>query len=209
MLTLNEVFLHPEAATYYVELSDNARVVMRPLQHDDVDLLAAFLAGLSPQTRRFSTFPSYDKTMAQALCDAINRYDKLRFVVEALAPGQIVGLLEFSFDIPNGDRQRYAQHGIELDATVDCRWGPTLADDYQNVGLGSKLFAFVANVARRFGKKRIILWGGVLADNRRAIRFYEKQGFQPVGIFRDHEDELLFDMILNLVEEGAKTELST
>ncbi|CAL9335949.1 hypothetical protein SUDANB176_00165 [Streptomyces sp. enrichment culture] len=48
---------------------------------------------------------------------------------------------------------------------------------------GTQVFPLIADVARRFGKKRIILWGGVPTDNPRAIRYYEKQGFRTVGSF--------------------------
>src|SRR5687767_4071961 len=81
-LTLGDVFEHPERATYWIDEHELGRILLRPLQPDDVDALGEFLLALSPTTRRFSTFVSYDHAMAQALCDAINRYDKLRFVAE-------------------------------------------------------------------------------------------------------------------------------
>lgn len=174
--------------------------MLRPLEGGDVELLARFLEGLSPITRAFSTFDSYDGAAAQALCDAINRYDKLRFVVENVA-GQIVGLFEFSFGIPEGDVQRYQRYGMALDERVDCRFGPTLADDYQNRGLGSALFADLVDVARRFGKQRMVLWGGVFAANTRAIRFYEKLGFVRAGSFVGANGQEVIDMVLILPSE--------
>lgn len=195
-LTLEEVFQHPERATYWIDGHDAGRILLRPLQHDDVDALGAFLHGMSPVTRRFSFFASYDRAMAQALCDAINRYDKLRFVAELPDSKEIIGLFEFSFDLPEGDLHRYALHGVPLDADTDCRFGPAIADAYQNRRLGSGVFPFMVEVARNFGKQRMILWGGVLADNARAIRFYEKQGFEPVGIFEAADGLLTLDMLL-------------
>ena len=201
-LTLAEVAAHPELVTYTVDGAvapgSAGDCVLRPLLPGDVDGLAVFLAALSPQTRRFSTFASYDRAMAAELCDAINRYDKLRFVVELPTTKLIVGLIEFSFDLPAGDRQRYAAHGVPLDANEDCRFGPTFADAYQNQGLGSRVFPHVVDIARRFGKSRIILWGGVLADNGRALRFYAKQGFQTVGTFVAADGEPSVDMLLDL-----------
>ena len=197
LLTLDALFRQPEQATFQVEFEHGEHVLVRPLMPPDVDALAAFLAGLSSTTRRYSTFASYDRAMAQELCDAINRYDKLRLVVELPRDQAMIGLLEFSFDIPDGDVRRYALHGVPLDARHDCRFGPTLADAYQNQGLGSRLFPAVLDVARRFGKQRIVLWGGVLADNRRAMRFYEKQNFEAVGIFEGRDGQLSIDMILD------------
>jgi RimJ/RimL family protein N-acetyltransferase len=197
-LTLSEVCAHPTLVTYAIELPTGGAAVLRPLHADDINKLTSFLVGLSLVTRRFSTFPSYDRVTAQALCEAINRYDKLRFVVEIGASEEIIGLFEFSFDIPNGDILRYAQQGVVLDARYDCRFGPTLSDAYQNSGVGSKVFPYIVDVAKRFGKERIVLWGGVLRDNARAIRFYEKQGFRPVGMFVSHDGIDSLDMILEL-----------
>ncbi len=197
-LTLTEVFTHPHLVTYPVELPTGDKILLRPLQAHDMDRLASFLSGLSPTTRRFSIFPSYDRATAQELCDAINRYDKLRFVIDELSAREIVGLFEFSFGLPDDDLHRFADFGMPLEERVDCRFGPTIADAYQNSGLGSKLFPFMIDVAKRFGKQRIILWGGVLRDNARAIRFYEKQGFQPVGTFTSFDGIESLDMILEL-----------
>lgn len=199
-LTLQDVFLSPQVVTYPVEMRPTGQALLRPLLVEDVDKLAFFLAGLSPSTRRFSFFPSYDRACAQGLCEAINRYDKLRLVVEVPPVGEIVGLFEFSFAIPEDDRQRFAEYGLPLEESCDCRFGPTLADDYQNSGLGSRVFPNMVDVAKRFGKRRIMLWGGVLRDNSRAIRFYEKQGFRAMGSFVSFDGIDSLDMLLELGE---------
>lgn len=200
-LTLSELFAKPHLATYGVKLPAIGQVCIRPLAHQDAAALGIFLGSLSPQTRYFSLFPSYDLATGQMLCDAINRYDKLRFVVELPASQEIIGLLEFSFGLPDGDITRYRAYGVQLDALTDCRFGPTLADAYQSQGLGSSVFPMMVDVARNFGKQRIILWGGVLADNPRAIRFYEKQGFHTVGSFVHEDGALTLDMLLALKDD--------
>ena len=63
-----------------------------------------------------------------------------------------------------------------------------------------RLMPAVREVARRFGRRRIILWGGVHASNRRALRFYDKSGFVRVGSAYRAEgaSEDCFDMLLDL-----------
>lgn len=200
-LSLGSIADRPELATFPVTLSSGEQEVLRPLAHDDTNKLGSFLLGLSEETKRNIISADGHLPPATELCEAINKYDKLRLVVETVPSSEtddrIVGLMEFSFDIPEGDIERYKRAGYSLDQNTDCRFGPTIADDYQDRGHGSKIFPYVVKIAREFGKERIILWGGVLKDNERAIHYYEKHGFKTVGTFSDGEDEMV-DMILDM-----------
>lgn len=196
-VNLSEVVANPGLFTQIVRLNSSEEMVFRPLLNSDVSKLAVFLNGLSEETRRLSTFPGYDLATAKELCDAINKYDKLRFIVES-GSGQIVGLLEFSFGFPENDILRFKKYSFEINKQTDCRFGPTLADSYQNKGIGSLIFHYIINIAQKFGRSRIILYGGVLADNSRAIHFYEKHGFKKIGSFINSDGKEALDMILIL-----------
>lgn len=195
MLTMSEIAKHPEKATFEVE-SKNAKMLFRPLISTDVSDLTAFLEGLSPRTRHLSSFDGYGRKTAEMLCEAIAKYDKVRFVL--VDEDRIVGLLELSLDIPEEDLRRYAQAGIILDPDRVCRFGPTLADDYQNRGLGASAFERVRGIVSEMGKERIILWGGVLAENESAIRYYERLGFIKTGEHERQDGARLYDMMLVL-----------
>lgn len=194
---------HPGLGIYSFSLSNGEEEILRPLQPGDVSRLGNFLMDLSEETKRFVMSAGSVLPSASELCEAIDKYDKLRFVVETVptsdAPKRIIGLMEFSLGVPDGDIERYKSAGYELNEDTDCRFGPTIADDYQNVGLGTKLFPYVTDIAQKLGKKRIILWGGVLKDNERAIHYYKKHGFKVVGTFTDGGEEMV-DMILDLNE---------
>jgi len=196
MLTLVQVAENPNILTETVTTQDSDIFIVRPLEKSDMLALTLFLQNLSLKTRRFSTFDGYDGAMARELCEAIARYDKLRFVL-VTSSKQIVGLLEFSFDIVDDDIERYTFNNFELNPETDCRFGPTLADNFQNKGIGTLIMPFIRMVAQKFGQTRIILWGGVLPDNQRAIRFYEKSGFKRIGMFMSDDVETI-DMILEL-----------
>ena len=195
--TISKVAESPDLITKEVVLTDGEKVIFRPLNQDDINKLTEFLQGLSVETRRFSTFEGYDTVAAKELCDAINKYDKLRFVVENNKE-RIVGLIELSFGIPQGDIERFARSRVTLDEETDCRFGPTFADDYQSKGLGSEVFPIVEDIVKKFGKVRVILWGGVLADNERAIKYYKKFGFRDVGKYIGSDGVKHLDMILDL-----------
>ena len=195
-LTLDDIARNPES----ISSSDYCQdlfICFRPLLPDDDERLAEFLENLSEQTREFSTRDSYDLDEARRLCFAINRYDKLRLIA-LINNERIIALFEFSLAIVEDDYQRFREnYQIELDEQTDARFGPCISDQYQNRQLGCWLFEKTKIIAQKMGKKRLILWGGVKRNNKRAIRFYEKIGFQ---IFtNDHSEN--FDGIYRLFEE--------
>ncbi len=196
-LNLLDVALNPQLLTKELRVQNNKKIILRPLEVKDVKLLSTFLKNLSPKTRKFYTCKSYDYSYAKELCNAINRYDKLRLVVTLKTTKQIISLLEFSFDITNEDYKRFLKYGINLTKN-DCRFGPCISDDYQSKGIGSAIFPYIIDVAHKFGRKRIILWGGVLINNKKAIRFYEKKGFKNLGTYENLENGTSLDMIFNI-----------
>jgi len=69
--------------------------------------------------------------------------------------------------------------------------------EYQNVGLGAALMSQAIALARERRLHRVELT--VVADNHRAIRLYEKVGFQREGLKRENylgEDEKYHDEII-------------
>jgi GNAT superfamily N-acetyltransferase len=201
ILMLGIVAAEPKIVTSHRVLPTGEMLVFRPLRTEDERGLVDFLHSLSPQTRRFSSFTGDGRTAAREMCEAINRYDKLRMVAE-VGPG-LVALFELSFGLVAADKERYLGYGIELEESFDCRFGLCITDTYQNRGVGSTLLPFMLDIARRFGKRRILLWGGVLADNQRAIRYYKKNGFQMLGRFRDDQGTECYDGMLTLPETEA------
>ena len=153
---------------------------LRPLRHDDVGRLADFYESLSSATRRFWLIDSFDERMAAEHCAAIGRYDKLRLVAED-ETGRIDGLFEFSFDLPTADIERFATYGITLRGDTDVRFGPCMRDAVQGTGVAQLLLEPALDCARRVGRSRVLLWGGVHENNLRARRFYERNGFAVVG----------------------------
>ena len=97
-----------------------------------------------------------------------------------------------------GDHFRFGLHGVTLDLAHDCRFGPCVRDDYHRRGVGSALMRGDFDIGRRFGKQRIILWGGVYADNHTAVAFYRKHGFEEIGRFSTMDDRVSVDMIRDL-----------
>lgn len=201
VLTLHSVAADPSRTTWRIELPGDPHAILRPLEARDKEALGEFLSALSPATQDLYDV-SEPRVHATEMCDAIDRFDKLRFVLEE-DRGPIQGLCELSFGLPEGDRDRFSSHGVELRPGVDVRFGACLADSIQGRGVGSRLWPRIEEVARRFGCARILLWGGVYASNDRAYRFYQRVGFAEVGRFARSDARECIDMIANL--GNAKT----
>jgi GNAT superfamily N-acetyltransferase len=200
VLTLNDIAQNPELITSS-DYFDGMLICFRPLLPNDDIKLAEFLENLSPQTREFATRNSYDLNEARELCFAINRYDKLRLI--ALINNEtIIALFEFSLSIVEDDYKRFAdKYNIILNEICDARFGPCISDQYQNRHLGYWLFEKTKIIARKMDKERLILWGGVLHHNKRAIKFYEKIGFKIfTDSFMNNNDCKCLDGIYNLLE---------
>lgn len=94
------------------------------------------------------------------------------------------------------DRTRLSSYGLHQEKH-DCTVAPSVADQWQGRGIGSVFFNFLVDqLITEFKIRRIILWGGVQADNNKAIGFYKKLGFRKLGEFNHNGKN--FDMILEL-----------
>ena len=153
------------------------QILFRPLTPHDCSALLQFFDSLSETTRRFATYPSYDLECARKFCDDIDEEDVFRMVATN-AGKSIIAVFELSFTFEDVDIKRYEEYDIVLDQTSDVQFAPCVNDEYQNHHVGTQLLELTIALAKRLGKKRMILWSGVLADNKQAIRFYEKNHFR-------------------------------
>jgi GNAT superfamily N-acetyltransferase len=194
LLTLNQVAEHPSLLARRITVPSGREYDVRPITVADEAGLRDFLTRLADRTRRFYSIGRNARAAAAEWCCAIAVYDKLRLLVADGA--QVVGIVEFSMDLPPGDLERFRSHGYRLDPRMDCRFALCIADELQGQGLGSGLLPLVWEIARGFGRTRIILWGGVMIENTRALEYYRKSGFQEVGEFVNSAGAASLDMVL-------------
>ena len=180
LLTVDEIVRNSVQFTQrfnLIKTASSEEILFRPLQHTDLHALQEFFEGLSEETRRFATYPSYDLQCAQQFCDEIGQDDNLRMVA-TVANDKIIAVFEFNLSLEEFDINRYRKYGVELNNESDIQFAPCITDEYQNQHLGTKFLQLMIDLAKRLGKKRMIPWAGVLIDNKQAIRFYEKNNFQ-------------------------------
>lgn len=174
-------------------------LTQRPLRPDDAARLGAYFDDLSPLSRsRYGPHP-FDQATADAICAGIASDDILRLlgtIVGDDGQERIVAYFLLKRGVWEGDAKRYEALGIPLDPATDITLAPSVADAYQDRGIGSRMASYALETARGMGYRRVVLWGGVQAGNERAVHFYAKCGFRKVGEF--FTDKNNFDMILDL-----------
>lgn len=91
------------------------------------------------------------------------------------------------------DKPRLSEYGIIPCMESDCTFAPSVADLWQNNGMGSQLLNHILTDLPGH-IKRIILWGGVQTENLIAVHFYQKNNFTILGEFEYYGQN--YDMIL-------------
>jgi GNAT superfamily N-acetyltransferase len=129
------------------------------------------------------------------ICSNLAHDDVQRFV--AVADNRIVSYMLIKKGTIDADTERYVQNNVFFDTSTTVTYAPSVADVFQNTGLGSKMFAIIVSQLKKQGCHTIVLWGGVQATNARAVHFYKKHGFESKGNFW-HNDKDNIDMLLNL-----------
>jgi len=188
---------NPAPVSTTVQTRAGEDVVLRPLQGDDAEILGDYFLALSEETRSLYAPHPFDRATAATLCAEINSAETMRFLaVKAGERPQVLAYFVVVFGVIDSDRNRYGKEGMPLNGETDCSVGPSVADAYQNSGLGSLVMRHLLDVARGMGYTRMLLLGGVRQHNKRAIHFYEKFGFVNVREFTSRAPN--FDMIANL-----------
>ena len=189
---------HPNDWTTTARLPSGQEILIRPLRADDAARLGDYFRGLSAANagpRRAASVRSAD-----------GRHDLRR-----AGPGALLRLVA---TVPGTDGERIIAYMLLKWASwkpissdtrqLAFRWTPkptapslpSVADDYQNQGVGSRMLRHIIEVAPKLGRQRIVLWLGVQATNDRAVHFYTRCGFRKVGEF--FTDKNNYDMILDL-----------
>jgi len=178
-------------------------MTFRVLREDDGVLFGRYLAGLSPATR--SCFSPHKFTMATAahLCATTDPSRRVRIAVtrQQDTRQEMIAYYILTLSVPESTARRFEGYGIALDGAQDCQFAPSVADSYQNGGLGTVIGGRVIELARRLQRRLMVLQGGTQLANVRGIHYYGKLGFCKVGEFTTQVGNQ--DMVLALRGGGV------
>lgn len=147
-------------------LKDGRRVSIRTYKPSDKEGLVSMYAGLSEESLRWSMPPYNQERIERMTSDLENR------------------IIVLAFDGP-----RAVGH-LQISLATNARFRGTgdlfiyLHQDFQNAGLGTALMTEGIAQAKARRVHRVELT--VVAENHRAIKLYEKVGFQREGLKREN-----------------------
>jgi ribosomal protein S18 acetylase RimI-like enzyme len=173
-------------------LKNNKAVFIRLLKQEDAANLFNYLSNrLSAQSKTWYSPHSFGWETVNFICNSLPD-DSDRYVAID-EKGGIVAYMIIRKGMIDHDRTRLLMKNIYFDQHAICTFAPSVADEWQDSGLGSQLYDLIEKkLLETTLYKHIILWGGVNTDNSRAVHFYTKKGFTKLGTYwhegRENED---------------------
>ncbi len=178
----------------FIELKNNKPVSLRKLTPGDFTALSIYLQQLSAQTKkRFGPHPFDERSVVEFYNSSENYFG---YVAQDMEENKIIAYSVLKTGYLEHDRQRLESYGLQLSHTSDCTFAPSVADDWQGMGIGNGLFRFIIPDLKSKGISRIILWGGVQMDNEQAVNYYVRNGFKILGQFSYNGEN--YDMALEI-----------
>ncbi len=166
---------------------------MRQLREPDYPLLQDYLTALSRHTtERFGPHGFDMPSIRKAYVD----YFPLWGFVALDAQQQVVAYTLIKLGLIAHERERLRQYPGNWADEHMATYAPSVADHWQGHGLGAAMLKAIIPQLSQRGIRSLTLWGGVMADNQPAIRFYNKQGFKTLGQFQHNGTNL--DMVLKI-----------
>lgn len=175
-------------------LPNEDHILYRRITADDLGNLVLYLNQLSPDSRKRFGPHTFDLHTLRKIYENAN--DHIGYIAVEENTEKIIAYAVLKKGYLEHDSQRLNSHGLQPDHQTDCTYAPSVADQWQGRGIGTGLFKYILSDIEKMPFRRIILWGGVQADNERAVRYYQNNGFTILGEFQYNGNN--FDMLYNL-----------
>ncbi len=155
---------YPKEWEKTVPLENGQQIFLRPELSTDTEMLWEMFSTLSEATLNNLVLP-FTRDRIENWTSNIDYERNLPILALVTEEGKqrIIGSASLSFN-----QTEALKHKAEL--------GITVHDEYQNMGLGTVMVNHLIDIARKKRLKKVFLLVNV--DNGRAIRVYEKCGFQ-------------------------------
>jgi diamine N-acetyltransferase len=177
-----------------ITAAGNRTIIVSKLLPGDTDKLVMYLQNLSTATKKRFGPHAFDK---QAVVDFYNEPLHCGYIAYDTETNMIIAYAIIKIGYLSHDAGRLQSYGLNLKNKTDCTFAPSVADSCQGLGIGNNLFHFILADLKTTGINRIILWGGVQADNNKAVYYYRRNGFTTLGQFFHNGNN--YDMVYDIV----------
>ncbi|WP_148716261.1 bifunctional acetate--CoA ligase family protein/GNAT family N-acetyltransferase [Chitinolyticbacter meiyuanensis] len=155
---------YPSQLVQLTQLKNGVPLTIRPVRPEDAEMMAAFVAELSDETR-YNRYMNTLKTLPQSMLARFTQMDYAREValVGTLGEGEderILGVARFTVN-PDYD---------------SCEFAIVIADSMQGKGLGGRLMEALFAAARDMSLD--LVEGEVLTSNKTMLNFMKRLGFE-------------------------------
>ncbi len=172
---------------------NNKPILIRQLIPTDGDRLYQYLLQLLPETKQRFGPHLYDK-------NSINAFHTIEahtaYIALELETGTVIAYSILKKGFLDHDHPRLVSYGLLPDHATDCTFAPSVADAWQSQGVGNAMFQYILPLVQAEGYRRVLLWGGVQADNFKALNFYQMLGFRTLGSFTYQGEN--YDLVLDI-----------
>lgn len=155
---------YPSHLVEQLALEDGTAVTIRPIRPADADIEQAFVRNLSGESRYFRFMDSV-RELSPRMLSHFTQVDYDRHMA-LIAVSERDGN-----EIQVGVARYFAMEDRQA-----CEFAIVIADDWQRKGLGVQLMRSLISAARAAGIR--VMYGEVLAGNRRMLQFTAKLGFR-------------------------------
>jgi acetyltransferase len=155
---------YPKKYVSTQKLKNNISVLLRPIKPEDEERLNKLITSLSKETMRFRFFQIIKEMTHDTLTRYCNiDYDREVAIVAELqenGDSKIIGVVRLILE-PDGKQGEFAI---------------LVGDQWQGLGLGSKLMCSLFDIAKDMHLRRI--YGYVMTDNEKMVQLCNKKGFK-------------------------------
>ena len=177
-----------------IKTSNNKAVVLSKLVANDLGPLFYYLQQLSDETKKRFGPHAFDQ---QSINGFYTKEElNIGYLAKEFETGKIIAYAIIRVGYLAEDGKRLQSCNIIPNSLTDCTFAPSVADAWQSCGIGNALFRYILNDLKATVFKRIILWAGVQSDNKKAVNYYLKNGFNKIGQFQ--HNGLNDDMVLEI-----------
>jgi len=165
------------------QTKNNKDIFIRQISGEDFHALNIYLNELSDDTKKRFGPHYYD-------VDSLNKFystpGHIGIIAEEPEHRKIVAYSIIKMGYVVHDKPRLESLGLYASNEAVCTFAPSVADEWQSVGIGDLMLSYIHSILIQQDINHIILWGGVQADNQKAINYYLKNGFKILGEFEYH-----------------------